>query len=280
MNRVMKRVIYIFIFSIITFSCFAQQDTAKVAVDDIKEIAKATDETSNNEVVQAGIDAYNAGDYLKAIELFESEVVKNRKEGLESPTVLYNLGNAYFRMHELGKARLNYERAALYAPNDRDVRHNIEYVSTQIEDKILQVDTLFISVWFNAIQNLLTSNTWAIVGVILFLLFIGCLFVFFFTQAILMKKTSFYVGIVVVIFCIFANIFSYRQRQNMEQHNTAVVMAASVSVVSSPDINSKELFRLHVGTKVTVTKDDRNWLEIEIDNGSVGWIQREKIEII
>lgn len=274
----MKRIIYILVFFIITVSSFAQQDTAAIVVKDIKETNAL--EASDNEVVQAGIVAYNEGNFPKAIELFEDEISKNKKEGLESPALLYNLGNAYFRMNELGKARLNYERAALLDPSDRDIQHNIEYVTTRIEDKILEVDTLFLSVWFKAVQNIFTSNTWTVVGIVLFLLFIGSLFAFFFTSQIIIKKTSFYIGIVVVIFCMFANIFAYRQKQNMEKRDTAVVMAASVSVVSSPDINSKELFRLHIGTKVSITKDDRNWLEIEIDNGSVGWVQRDKIEII
>ncbi|MFG5856670.1 SH3 domain-containing protein, partial [Dysgonomonas sp. Shenzhen-Wh21] len=66
----------------------------------------------------------------------------------------------------------------------------------------------------------------------------------------------------------------------LEYRDTAVVMAASAPMVSSPDINSKELTVLHAGTKVSIIKEDRNWLEVEIDNGTVGWIQRDKLEII
>jgi len=41
---------------------------------------------------------------------------------------LYNLGNSYARSGQLGLAVLNYERAALLAPGDADVRANLEYV--------------------------------------------------------------------------------------------------------------------------------------------------------
>lgn len=273
----MRKIIYTIVFLLTSSITFAQQDSTGVEQE---TISNALVEVSENANVQAALDAYNGGDFHKTAELLESEIATNKKEGLESPALFYNLGNTYFRLNELGKARLNYERAALLDPTDRDIQHNIEYVTTRIEDKILEVDTIFISSWFNAVQNLFASNTWAIVGIVLFLTFVGSLFAFFFTQQILIKKTSFYIGLVVVIFCIFANIFAYRQKQKVELRETAVIMAASVSVVSSPDINSKELFRLHVGTKVRITKDDRNWLEIEIDNGSVGWVQRDKIEII
>jgi hypothetical protein len=41
---------------------------------------------------------------------------------------LYNLGNSYARAGKLGLAVLNYERAALLAPGDADIRANLEYV--------------------------------------------------------------------------------------------------------------------------------------------------------
>ena len=59
-----------------------------------------------------------------------------------------------------------------------------------------------------------------------------------------------------------------------------VMMAASASIMTSPDANSQELFRLHEGTKVKLNKTDGNWIEIEIANGSVGWTSKENVEII
>ena len=41
---------------------------------------------------------------------------------------LYNLANSYARAGKPGMAVLNYERAALLAPNDPDIRANLEYV--------------------------------------------------------------------------------------------------------------------------------------------------------
>jgi hypothetical protein len=41
---------------------------------------------------------------------------------------LYNLANAYARAGKPGLAVLNYERAELLAPNDGDIRANLEYV--------------------------------------------------------------------------------------------------------------------------------------------------------
>jgi len=43
---------------------------------------------------------------------------------------LYDLGNSYARAGKAGLAVLNYERAALLAPDDPDIRANLEYVRT------------------------------------------------------------------------------------------------------------------------------------------------------
>ena len=45
-----------------------------------------------------------------------------------SADVLYNLGNSYARAGKPGLAALNYERAALLAPNDPDIEANLNYV--------------------------------------------------------------------------------------------------------------------------------------------------------
>lgn len=249
----------------------AAQDTIK---QNIKELA------GDGEVTGRFIAAYNNGDFDEAIKILEKEKDAQKLKGLESADLYYNLGNAYFRNKDIAHAMLNYERALLLNPGDRDTKHNIAYASTQIEDKILVADTFFLTTWVSYIQHSFSANTWAVVAVVSFLLLIGFLFLFFFGKSIMIKKTSFYVGIVLIILVVSANIFTYRQKQEIEHRTTAIIMVPSVSIKSSPDINSKELFILHSGTKVKITKEDRRWLEIEISDGNVGWIQRDALEVI
>ena len=46
--------------------------------------------------------------------------------GIRNGRLYYNLGNAYFRMDDLGRAILSYRRAELYLPGDPDLRQNLE----------------------------------------------------------------------------------------------------------------------------------------------------------
>ena len=269
----MKRIILSYLLLLTAFATSYAQDSVPPVKKDSVAMTGAS-------VAEQAAALYNEADFRKAIELLEKEKNEQLAKGLESAELYYNLGNAYFRVNDLAHARLNYERALLLDPGDRDTKHNIDYLSTKLEDKILVADTFFLSIWFNAVQNLFSSNAWAKIAVVCFLLLIASLVAFFFSKLIIVKKTAFYAGVVLIVIVIFANIFTFRQKEKIENRSTAVVMAGSAPMVSSPDINSKELTVLHAGTKVRVTKEDRNWLEIEIDNGTIGWMQKDKLEII
>lgn len=67
---------------------------------------------------------YAAKKYKSAIEQYESLV----KSGQWNPTLFYNLGNAYFRVDDLGRAILNYERALALDPQQPEARANLQLV--------------------------------------------------------------------------------------------------------------------------------------------------------
>ena len=67
----------------------------------------------------------------------------------------------------------------------------------------------------------------------------------------------------------------------MLRHDTAVVMQQAVHVKSTPTQDGKDLFVLHEGTKMTVTDDSmRDWKEIRLDDGKVGWMESSAMEVI
>jgi tetratricopeptide (TPR) repeat protein len=56
-----------------------------------------------------------------------AEYEKILSAGLESGHVYFNLGNAYFKAGDVGRALLNYERARRLIPRDPDLRANLAY---------------------------------------------------------------------------------------------------------------------------------------------------------
>lgn len=233
-----------------------------------------------NSVETKAKDAYSAGEFEKTVEMLEAEKKAHLDKGEESATLYYNLGNAYFRNNDLAQAILYYEKAHLLDPGDRDIRHNIEFANTLIEDKIIPVNDFFLVNWFKAVQNCFPSNTWTVIAIVQFVLFLCCIALFIFVQSVNLKKTTFYIGIVLLPLLIFANIFAINQKHKLTNRNTAIIMVGSAPAVSAPSNDSKEVFVVHSGTKVTINKEDNDWVEVELSSGHVGWIEKTKLEII
>lgn len=220
--------------------------------------------------------AYNGEDYPKAIEMYEAVL---QKYG-ESANVYYNLGNAYYKAGKLAPAILNYERCLLLNPGDSDARFNLELVRQRTTDKIEPLGEFFLSKWFHAIQDRGSSNSWAKLGVVCFILFIGCLVLFFFSRWIRLKKIGFYCGLCLLVAVIVSNIFAGNQKEEMLSRDRAIVFSPTVTVKSSPDVSGTDLFVLHEGTDVTIKSTLGDWSEIVLADGNVGWMPSKDIQKI
>ena len=219
--------------------------------------------------------AYAAEQYDKAIELFES-VIKSYGDSYE---LYYNLGNSYYKDGKIAHAILNYERALLIKPGDSDIRFNLELAKQQT-DKIEPLQDFFLKEWFRSVQNLIGVDSWATIGIVCFVLFIGCLVLYFFSKWMRIKKIGFYLGILLFTIVIFANIFAYNQKNELLNRNGAIVFAPTVTVKSSPDDSGTDLFVLHEGIKVYIRGSIGDWKEIMLEDGNVGWINKKDITII
>lgn len=82
---------------------------------------------------------YQANEFKQAIEQYEVLL----QEEYRSKVIYYNLGNSYYRINDFGKAILNYERALLIAPNDRDIKHNLQLTRSYLQDKIEPLPPFF-----------------------------------------------------------------------------------------------------------------------------------------
>ena len=218
--------------------------------------------------------AYSEGDYVKAEQLYKELIEQNG----ESAEVYYNLGNTYYRLNKTASAILYYERALLFDPGNKDILFNLEIAKLKTVDKIESVDEFFLSSGINNIRNKAGTTQWSTTAAISFLLIITCLFLFFFSRKIFLKKIGFFVGLILIIICLFANIFAYQQKKKLLERNTAIIFSPTTTIKSSPDSSGTDLFILHEGTKVEIKSKLGDWSEIETSDGNVGWIKNKEIE--
>jgi len=225
--------------------------------------------------VNDAAEAYSKGNFKKAITLYESLL----KEG-ESAPLHYNLGNAYYKDGQNARAILNYEKSLLLNPGNGDARFNLELARTKVVDKIEPVGEFFLVSWKNSLQSQMSVREWAVMGIILFILFILFTVLFIFSRISWLKKVSFFVGIFLFLSTLAANAFAYSLHKQLTNRNTAIIMAPSVTVKSSPDNSGTDLFILHDGTKVEIRSKLSDWSEIQMENGSVGWLPSSSFEVI
>ena len=223
-----------------------------------------------------GNEAYAKGDYAQAVQCYEAALAAHG----ESSEVYYNLGNAYYRLNKVAPAILNYERALLLNPGNKDARFNLELAKLKTVDKIDDFDNFFLFDWWRGLQNWRTIGQWSGLAIFFFILFLLCLAGYLFSRKITYKKTAFFTGLAALIFCLFANIFAYTQKQHLTNRNTAIIFAATATIKSTPAGSGTDLFILHEGTKVRITGELGDWLEIETADGNVGWIENDKMQKI
>lgn len=285
--KLMKYISVLFIATFFTLQISGQNTATTQLQEDLSvsenQLLSQNDTIQNDE--ESGLagmasNAYRNQDYKRSIELYEEAVSLGIKGNWISPQLYYNLGNAYFRDNQLGKAILNYERALLLDPGDGDIRHNLRFANNRTVDRIATSGNLFLISWFNSVRNLFSSNAWAVISLVLYVLFLLSVAVYLFARILWARKTAFYAGIVLFIFMIIAITFSFSQKKERLRRDSGIVMVGAAAVNASPDVNSNQLFELHEGTKVKIRNNDGNWYEIEIANGSVGWTYEENIEII
>ncbi|OFY19350.1 MAG: hypothetical protein A2W98_00535 [Bacteroidetes bacterium GWF2_33_38] len=219
---------------------------------------------------------YSKGEYEKAIREYENIINAN----MVSSEIYYNLANSYYKSNKLTKAIINYERALKLNPSDDDIKYNLELANTYITDKIEIMPTFFLTSWINSFYNLYSTDTWAIISMISFVIFLVLLAIFFLTRMLFLKKISFYFSLFIILISIISFWSSYKQKQFIVAQNTAIITNPSITAKSSPDDSGNDLFQLHEGTKTYLEEKVGNWQKFRLTDGNVGWLREKDIEII
>lgn len=220
--------------------------------------------------------AYVQERYEQAISLYNKLL-----ETGASASVYYNLGNAYYRTGDMAHAILAYERAYLMEPGDADIRFNLQLARTKTIDKIVPESEMFFITWFRQMIDWYSADQWGRAVVVCFALCVVSLLLYFFAGRMLWRKVGFGVGICTLILAVLFHIFAYQQKQKLLVRIHAIVMSSSLTVKSTPSTSGTDLFVLHEGTKVEITDDTmKDWKEIRLADGKVGWVPVKTIERI
>lgn len=231
-------------------------------------------ETIENQITRAN-ELYANGSYDEAADIYAALLEKN-----ESADLYYNYATTCYKQGNLALAVLNFERALRLNPQHADAKANLEFVNQQITDKIEPLNVFFITAFFRGLGRSLSSNTWAKMSVVLFVLALVSLLLLIFGKRMVLRKVSFGVMLFCCVFALVSCIYAFSQKRYIEQRVEAIVMDGSVTVKSSPDTSGTEIFVLHEGTKVERQDVLGGWTKIRIADGQVGWLLTTTIQPI
>ena len=217
--------------------------------------------------------AYNAGLYDSARICYERIVDAD----LESVPLYLNLGNAYYKMREYPMAIYYYEKALKLDPSNEEVQTNLAIANHAIVDKIEPVPQSFIVRGWHNLRASLSGDQWAWCSIVCFALLLVSLFLFLRSRRVGMRKLGFFTGIVFLLAFALSVLFAAQLKQASNVQDQAILMEPTVMVKSSPSEASVDLFVLHEGTKVSVLETANGWCKIKIANGSIGWIEADKM---
>lgn len=284
----MKKLLSFTISVIIAISAWGQEQSTAAdtlsqtqAVNDSVSIGSHTEFSASNlvngSVTKAeGDSAYMRNDYASAIQIYEALLKKG-----EAAEVYYNLGNSYYKADDIAKAILNYERALLLQPGNADVRANLDIARSKTIDKVVPVPEIFFVAWTKSLINSLSVNAWAKLGIVSFIFLLVSLSLFFFSKQIVWKKSGFIAGMIFLFFVVLSNVFASQQKNELMNRNNAIILSPSVTVRSTPSESGTSLFVLHEGHKVEIKDNSmREWKEIRLEDGKVGWVPTSTIEVI
>jgi tetratricopeptide (TPR) repeat protein len=228
------------------------------------------------DLLQKGNEHYAKEEYQQAIDAYNQLLMTN----LESPEVYYNLGNAYYKTKQYTLAILNFERAKLLSPDDEDIDFNLQVANQYVVDSIQELPGLFFVRWWNSLVNSQSTDTWAVVSIISFILTLVLALFYFFSRISDVRRISFWAASALIVITMFTWSFAAKQKSRMVDHSHAIVMQPTVTVKSSPSEKGTNLFVVHEGLKVEITDQLGDWLEIKLADGNKGWLLSESIERI
>lgn len=232
---------------------------------------------AQEESFRQGNTHYQQGDYGAAVEAYQMVIDR----GFESAEVYYNLGNAHFRAGSPQRAVLSYERALRLDPANEDAAANLAFVRQRLADRIEPLPRFWllrgVDWWLQLIPRALliglSAGSYLLAGAAIVSLVLGRPR----RWRTFVRRAAYVTGFLALLLGGTLTLRETRFGAPVE----AVVMVSEVSALSAPSSEGGlVLFSLHAGTKVRIDQRSGEWAEVVLEDGKVGWLRLDVLELI
>lgn len=219
---------------------------------------------------------YQQEQYQEAIRHY-LEIINS---GYESWQLYYNLGSAYYKTGEFGRAILNYERALKLNPKNEDIQFNLQVANLSVVDKITIPPQFFISKWLSDLKALWGIQTLTFLALGFYLITVLLIILKIFVRKVRAQRLVNVLLVPILILLVIVTSILIVRINESNSINYAIVLVDKVDVLSSPENQGTELFSLHKGVKLQVDELQGEWAKIRLADGKIGWVRRDVFEVI
>jgi tetratricopeptide (TPR) repeat protein len=211
---------------------------------------------------------YEAGDYINAISLYETLITSFN---VKNSILYYNLGNAYYRINDIGKAVLNYERALRLSPSDEDIRYNLKFIYSKILN-----ENIYPNIFLNVL-SFFSQTT------LLYLSLIFSILSSIFISLTLIKNERIFKHLALSATVLFIISFMWLISRVIfiDKVNWGIIVENNVEVKTAPSENAPTGFIVPAGKKVILLTVKDKWIAVKLMKENFkGWVLRKSVEKI
>ncbi|MCY2686382.1 SH3 domain-containing protein [Salinimicrobium sp. TH3] len=228
----------------------------------------------NSQLFEAGNEAYAAGNYEEAIDQYE-EILSN---GETSAGLHYNLGNSYYKLDRIAPSIYHYEKALQLNPGDEDIRNNLEFAKNMAIDAIGEEENTGFKGIFDTSTAAFSASGWGWIAIFCMVGFVVFFLVYYFSRKTMVKRLLFIGAMFFLVISISSAVVAATKQNFQQERNYAIIFSEEVEIKTEPSPRAEEAFLLHEGAKVKITEDFQDWVEIELPNGSRGWMLQNDLK--
>ena len=207
---------------------------------------------------------YEAGRFAEAAQGFETVIVEH---GYSAP-VLFNLGNAWMKAGQPGRAILNYERALRLAPDDAAIRANLnlarQKAGVAVNENPFREEVARVS----SFDTLAWAIVWATVW--LFAVVLASRLLPSFPRGLGRS-----IAVVAALGIVAAAVGMLAQ---WPDRNRAVVLEPNAAAHIAPAEAAGVMFNLPAGETVSALKSHNGFTMIRLRDGRSGWVKSAAVE--
>jgi tetratricopeptide (TPR) repeat protein len=211
---------------------------------------------------------YAAGHFKEAINGYEALI----GAGEWSANLFYDLGNAYFRSGDFGRAILNYQRALALEPHHPEAQANLRIARDEARALELRPS------WPEHYLRFATMNQYALAATVAFWVAAFCIAALIFRRQKSAALTTLSVLSLALFVSLVAAIFWVDVAG--KTRGLAIVTGKDAEARVATADNANRVLVLPPGSEIKIVKQRGDWLYAALPNNLNGWIPAKSAELV